>query len=176
MIITFVVALLALLLGAGIVAGVWRMQHRNEVRQASSEADLIRDRARREAQQLVQDAEVKAKERLLAREQALEKEWKNKRRDLSKQESDLAARDQQIERGQAQLKEQQNEFLAREKKLAQREEIVDKEKREAETLLKAQRSKLEEIAGLSTADAKAELLRQLEYDARKEATRIIKKV
>ncbi len=176
MIITLVVALLALLLGAGIVAGVWRMQHRNEVRQASSEADLIRDRARREAQQLLQDAEVKAKERLLAREQALEKEWKNKRKELSKLESDLAAREQQLERSQAQLKEQQNEFAAREKKLAQREEIVDKEKREAETLLKAQRSKLEEIAGLSTADAKAELLRQLEYDARKEATRIIKKV
>jgi len=173
---TIVLSLLAFLLGAGIVAGIVVLQRRSEVRQAQSEASLILSRARREAEKIRADAELAAKERLLAKDQAHEKEWKAKRKELSKLESELAAREQQNDRLQNQIKERQNELAAREKKLAQREEIVDKEKREAEALLKSQRSKLEEIAGLSTTDAKAELMRQLEYDARKDATRIIKKV
>jgi ribonuclease Y len=175
-ILTVVLIVLAFLLGAGIVAGVVALQRRNEVRQAQSEAAIILNRARREAEKITADAEVAARERFLAKEQAREKEWKQKRKELQALEAELLAREQQVDRTQNLLKERQNEYAAREKKLAQREEIVEKEKREAETLLKAQRAKLEEIAGLSTADAKAELLRQMEYDARKEATRIIKKV
>jgi ribonuclease Y len=173
----FVFALVAaFLLGAGVVGGIWWLQRRSEVRQASSEAATIVARAKREAVQIAADAEVSAKERLLAREQALEKEWKARRKELSKLESEVTGKEQSLDKALAQAKERLNEITNREKKLTQREEIVDKEKREAEALLKQQRTKLEEIAGLSTTDAKAELMRQLEYDARKDATRIIKKI
>lgn len=171
-----IVPILAFLLGLGVVGGIWAMQRRTEVRQASSEAAAIVARAKREAEKVVAGAEIAAKERLLARDQSLEKEWKNRRKELSKLESEVAGKEQQLDKSLTQAKERQNEIQNREKKLAQREEIVDKEKKEAEALLKGQRAKLEEIAGLTTTDAKAELMRQLEYDARKDATRIIKKI
>ncbi len=170
------VALLALLLGGAIVLGVVALQRRSEVRRAGTEAERIVAAAKREAEKVVAEAELQVKERMLAREQALEKDWKGKRKELSKLESELTGKEQQLEKSLLQAKDRQNELTNREKKLAEREEIVAKEKLQAETLLKSQRTKLEEIAGLSTADAKAELMRQLEYDARKEATRIIKKI
>lgn len=176
MITTLLIALLAFLLGAGVVSGLWALQRRSEKQQAGSEAERIISLAKRDAEKIVSEAELAAKERQLARDQAAEKEWKNKRRELSKIESDLAAKEQQLDRTAAQVKDRQNDVASREKKLVEREEIVAKEKKEAESLLKSQRAKLEEIAGLSTTDAKAELMRQLEYDARKEATRIIKKI
>ncbi len=176
MITAVVAAILAFLLGVGVVVVIVALQRRNEVRQAQSEAAMIETRAKREAEKILADAEVVAQERLLAKEEQAEKGWKNKRRELSKLESELTAKENHLDKTQVQLKERETDLDVREKKLAQREEFVDKEKHEAETLLKSQRAKLEEIAGLSTADAKAELLRQLEYDARKEATRIIKKI
>jgi ribonuclease Y len=173
---TLTLALIALLAGAGIVYGLVILQRRSEARNAGSEAQRILANAKREAEKLVSEMELAAKERILAREQALEKEWKAKRKEVSRLESELSSKEQQLEKAALQLKDRQNELQSREKKLIEKEEIVAKEKREAEVLLKSQRTKLEEIAGLSTADAKAELMRQLEYDARKEATRIIKKI
>jgi ribonuclease Y len=88
----------------------------------------------------------------------------------------LANKEQTLDKSLQQAKDRQNELTNRERKLTEKEEIVAKEKKEAEVLLKGQRAKLEEMAGLTTHDAKAELMRQMEYDARKEATRIIKKI
>lgn len=170
------VAVLAFLLGAGVVAGVVALQRRNEERHAQSEAALIVERAKREAEKILADGELSIKEKLLAREQNADRELKAKRKELGKLESELAAKERQVDKSQMQVQERLDQLTNKEKKLAEREVIVDKEKHEAEALLKQHRTKLEEIAGLTTADAKAELMRQLEYDARKEATRIIKKI
>jgi ribonuclease Y len=171
-----VIALLAFLLGAGVIYAVLTAQHRSEARHAGTEAQRIIAEAEREAEHKVAQAELASKERLLAKEQAAEKELRGKRKELSKLESDLAGKEQTLDKSLQQAKDRLNELTNRERKLAEKEEIVGREKKEAENLLKGQRAKLEEIAGLSTADAKAELLRQMEYDARKEATRIIKKI
>ncbi len=175
-VITLVIALVAFLLGAGVVYAILSVQRRNELRQAGTEAQRIVADAKREAETVVSVAELAAKERFLAREQVLEKEWKAKRKELSKLESELAGKEQTLDKSLQQAKDRQNDLTNRERKLTEKEEIVTKEKKEAENLLKGQRAKLEEMAGLTTADAKAELMRQLEYDARKEATRIIKKI
>jgi len=174
--ITLVIALAAFVLGAGVVYAILAAQRRSEVRHAATEAQRIIAQAEREAENKVAQAELASKEKLLAREQAAEKELRGKRKELSKLESDLAAKEQTLDKSLQQAKDRLNDLTNRERKLEEKEEIVGKEKKEAENLLKGQRAKLEEIAGLSTADAKAELMRQLEYDARKEATRIIKKI
>lgn len=174
--ITLVIALLAFLLGSGVVYAVLSVQRRNEIRHAATEAQRIIAEAKRQAEKVVAEAELASKERLLAKEQAAEKELRTKRKELSKLESDLAGKEQTLDKSLQQAKDRQNELTNRERKLTEKEEIVAKEKKEAEVLLKGQRAKLEEMAGLTTADAKAELMRQMEYDARKEATRIIKKI
>ncbi len=169
-------AVAAFLLGVGVVLGVLFLQRRAGVRRAESEAEIIIARAGSEAEKCLAEAEVAAKEKVLAASQSFEKEWQSKKRKLSSLESELVARENRLEKNRAVFRESRQDFAEREKKLAQREAIVNKEKREAESFLKQQRSKLEEVAGLSMVEAKAELLRQLEYDARKEATRIIKKI
>lgn len=168
------------LLGAGVGIGALLLYQealrRKGERLASDEARLILERARREAERIQAEAELKSKEKMLSREQALEKEWKAKRKELGLLESDLSSKEQALEKAQQIFKDRQRDVVSREQKIQQREEIVDREKKEAETLLKSHRAKLEEIAGLTAAEAKVELMRQMEYDARREATRIIKKI
>jgi ribonucrease Y len=175
-----IIYIVLVLLGAGVGAGlVWLYQsalRRKAERMATAEARLILERAKREAERTLAEAELKSKEKLLSREQALEKEWKGKRKELGRQESELASKELAVEKGQQALKDRQREVVSREQRVQQREEIVDREKHDAEALLKSHRSKLEEIAGLTAAEAKVELMRQMEYDARREATRIIKKI
>ena len=161
---------------AAAIMGYQAYLRRKSAKLASDEARLILERAKRESERITADAELASKEKLVAREQSLEKEWKAKRKELGRQESEISAKEQALEKSQQLAKERLREITSREQKLVQREEIVDKEKKEAETLLKSHRTKLEEIAGLSAAEAKVELMRQMEYDARREATRIIKKI
>lgn len=75
----------------------------------------------------------------------------------------------------------QNDLIALEKKLLEKEERLDSEKKELEkeeeklSELKDQyRQKLEKITSLSSEDAKAELLKQVEEKSAKEVARIIK--
>ncbi len=174
--VTIVIALVAFLLGAGAAGLIVFFQRRAETRQASSDAAKILAGARRESEKLLTDAEVRAKEKLLAQEQEQERAWKAKRKELAKLESDLEAEEQRQGKAAQQLQQRVHEAADREKKLAAREEQVEKEAREVEDALAIHRARLEQIAGLSAADAKAELMRQMEFDARRDATRIIKKV
>jgi len=174
--ITLVVGVLCFMAGAALALGLGYLQRRKEERLASSEARQILERARREAERLKTDAELASKERLLGLEQALEKQWKNKRKELSRQESELHAKEQSLEKEQQNLDNLQREAKLKDARVSQTLQTLDREKREVEELLRSHRTKLEEIAGLSASEAKAELLRQMEYDARREATRIIKKI
>ena len=120
-VITLVIALLAFLLGAGVTYAILSAQHRTEVRQAGTEAQRIVADAKREAEQIASAAELAAKERYLAREQTLEKEWKAKRKELSKLESDLAGKEQALDKSLQQAKDRQNELTNRERKLTEKE-------------------------------------------------------
>jgi len=174
--ITLLVALLAFVAGAAAVFLLLFVQRKREVKQASTEAQQILDRANRRAERVRTDAELEAKEKLLSAKKTSEKEWKAKRKELARQENDLANREQNLERDLLSAKNRLKEVQKGEQSLSKRLEAMEKDREEVDTLLKSHRTKLEEIAGLTAAEAKSELLRQMEYDARREATRIIKKV
>jgi len=171
-----VIALPAFLLGLGLYYLITFLQRRQGIHKAGQEAKNILSRAERAAEKRLADAEVEVAEKIISAEQAQQKQWAEKQRVLRQTESELLARENRLHNEMAQFEKRRKELEKREQKLQQREAIVDKEKKEVEGSLKQQRLKLEEIAGLTTLEAKAELMRQLEYDARKEATRIIKKI
>ncbi|HQO19015.1 MAG TPA: ribonuclease Y [Acidobacteriota bacterium] len=165
-----------LVLGAAITSVLYTLQKRSEIKKASSEASIILERAKQEAQRRFTEAELRGKEKLLAEEQALEKSWKQKRKDLAKIESDLEAKEEKIEGISQKLKEDKANFEQREKKHREEEERLKKLLRDAEDFSKVQKAKLEEIASMTSHEAKIELMRQMEAESRKEAARIIKKI
>lgn len=171
-----IIAILAFLAGAGVVSLFSSWQRRVEARQASGEAARILDAARREAERIQTDADLAARERHLAREQDQDRAWQAKRKELSKLESELEAQEQRLEKLDAQLKGRAGDLTGKERKVALREEQLERDAKEVEDQLKIHRARLEEIAGMSSAEAKAELMRQMEFDARRDSARLIKRV
>lgn len=171
-----IIGVLLLLLGSGITALIFTIMRRSEIKRASSEALIIIERAKQEAQRILTESELKIKEKLLLEEQNLERQWKAKRKELSRIESELESKEERLDRLTNKLREDQNQLELREKKFRENEERIKSLLKEAEDFSKVQRTKLEEIASMTSSEAKIELMKQLESEAKKEAARIIKKI
>ena len=78
------VGLLLVLAGAGIASVFYAIHKRSEVKKASSEAIIIIERAKQEAERIITEAEIKMREKLLNEEQNLERQWKVKRKELQR--------------------------------------------------------------------------------------------
>ncbi len=144
------------------------------VKQYLAESRL--ESARTKVQQMLAEAEARAKEiELAARDEgirmrdAVEKELERKRRELEKQEERLQARLENIDRRLEQLEK-------REKRLNQRQSLLDKKQSELEEMEAQRLKELERIAGLTVEEAKELLLQTVEQDARQDMARIIREV
>ncbi len=170
------VGLLLVLAGAGIASVFYAIHKRSEVKKASSEAIIIIERAKQEAERIITEAEIKMREKLLNEEQNLERQWKVKRKELQKLEADLESKDDRLEKLSLKLKEDALSLEAREKKFKEDNDKLQKLLKEAEDFARIHRSKLEEIASMSSNEAKVELMKLMENEAKKESARIIKKI
>ena len=127
-----------------------------------------------------QKAELDAKEHLLKAREAVDEEVARRRNEIVDLEKRLLTKEEALDRkiGTAEKREQDAEN--RSKNLDKREKNVDEieaeARKEAELLVAAQRAKLEQIAGLTTEQAKKDLIRDLENEARLEATGLIRRI
>ena len=117
-----IIGVILLLLGSGVTAFIFSMLRRSEIKRASSEALIIVERAKQEAQRIITESELKVKEKLLIEEQNLERQWKAKRKELSKLESELESKEERLDRLTQKLKDDQTQLELREKKFREAEE------------------------------------------------------
>jgi len=149
-------AILAALLGGGVVAGaafyiVGRVQRRTvdaTARAAAAESERLLDEAR-------QRVVLAAKEELMHAREAWEEEARRRRRDIER-------REEQLEQKLAALEARDRELVRRDQALHERDKALAGKELEA-------RARLEQIGGLTAQEAKQELLRRLEDEARNEA-------
>ncbi|MFQ5791495.1 MAG: ribonuclease Y, partial [Acidobacteriota bacterium] len=64
----------------------------------------------------------------------------------------------------------------RESRLTEQEDQVERARQEHQQLLREQRQQLERVAGLTVDDAKRQLLRTLEQDARRDAAKLVRRI
>lgn len=129
-----------------------------------------------DAQKQIAEAEARAKDIILrAKDEALryrdevDNELKKKRVDLQREDERLRHRRESIDRRQ-EMQEQ------REKKLEKKEKDLDRIRETLEANEAKQLQELQRISGLSTEDAKAILLQQVEKDTRQDAARLIREI
>lgn len=175
-IIYILIGIFLVLLGVVISSLVYHFIRKNEIKKASSEAQIIIERAKEEAQRIIREAELKTKEKLIHLEQNLEREWKNKRKELLKLESELEAKEEKLDKLNQKLKEQELALEFREKKVKEAEARSNQLLKEAEEIHRVERTRLEQISQMTAYEAKLELMKQMENEAKREATRIIKKI
>jgi len=122
-----------------------------------------------EAEARAKDIILKAKDEALRYRDEVDNDLKKKRVDLQREDERLRHRRESIDRRQ-EMQEQ------REKKLEKKEKDLDHIRETLEANEAKQLQELQRISGLTTEEAKAILLQQVEKDTRQDAARLIREI
>jgi ribonuclease Y len=158
--------------------------HREKLlEEARQEAQRLRTRGEQEAESIRKESELKAKEQALQARQEAEKLLTERQNTLEKQEQRLQSRETGLQTKEESLdkKIQQVDQKTKDLDTLTEKRKADLEKLEAQQveakqLVEAQAKRLEEIAGLTRDEAKKELIGQLEYAAKMDAAKLVRRI
>jgi ribonuclease Y len=165
-----VIAVVATALIVGVLAFAAGYLMQKNFANAQIKARLIEaEKQRVEAEAQAKDTILKAKDDALKVRDEAETEIKKKRLDLQREDERLRHRREAIDRRQEMLE-------AREKKIDKKEKDLDRIRESLEQSQTKQLQELQRISGLTTEEAKALLLQQVEKDTRQDAARLIREI
>jgi ribonuclease Y len=169
-------ALVAIIIGlaGGYVAA--RILDKSRIESAKTQADELKKAAEKEAETIKRQALLEAKDKLFQARSELENEIKERRAELSARESRLLKKEENLERKASQLEGKESALIKHEKEIDSGYKRAKEKEREADNLVKKQQEKLEQLAGLSSSEAKEILLQKVEDETRIESARIIRQI
>ncbi len=139
------------------------------IRSAEEAARRIIEQASKEAEAKKREVIVEAKDEAFRIKREAEREIREQRAELQRLERRLEQREESLERKSEALEQQQ-------KALAAKEQEITRAREEAAALLARHQQELERLSGLTAEQAREQLLRQVEEQARTDALKIIKKI
>jgi ribonucrease Y len=168
----------ALIFLGGAVAGLlfWQWKERKSRAATFAEAACLRESAQREAESARREARLSANEDLLKAREELERSFSERRRELDATERRLAEREALINRQLEGLVDTERKVKAQEEELRLRAGELEKRRSELERLAAQRRDELARVAGLSPADARAALLKEVEQEALRDANALARHV
>ena len=155
----------------GIVIGIVYRKKVGEAAIGSAEekAKQILDEAAKAAETKKKEALLEAKEDILRQKTEADRDIKERRKEVSRLESRAVAKEEALDKKYESL-EKKEETLN--KKIKENTELTE----EIEKLKQAQKEKLEQIAGLTAEEAKAELLEKIEAEVRHDEAAKIREI
>lgn len=158
----------------GFAAGWFVYQSRHQkasetIRNADQEAVNIINDAIKSAEAKKREVLVEAKEEIHKERSVYEQEVKERRAELSKQERRLQSKEENLDR-------KTDAIEKKEEKLQNRLAAAERTREETERIRQAQQDELERISGLTTEDAKAYLIHQVESEVTHEEAVKIKEI
>jgi len=145
-------------------------------RVAQADAERITADARRAAESARTDAVLAGKMETLALREEIEKETQGRRDEWARQDRRAEERERTHDRRQEQLAALEASAQARDAAITAREQGVAAREQEIDALKAEQSKRLEQIAGLSAEEARRELLRQAEENARSDAAALVRDI
>ena len=161
-IITVIVAIVALLLGAGICFLIFRYSAAGVLRKAEEEAEIIK-----------KNKIVEAKEKFIALKLEHENHVRQAEQKLHQQEQRVQQRDQQLNQKQSEVQRAQNELNTQRQNVENQQKALERKTQEIDRLHKAAEQQLEQISGLSAEEAKKQLVDALKDEAKTAAMAFI---
>jgi len=164
--------------GISILVGyLWRKYiGERTIKSAEKKAKEIIQEAEDFASKKKREIDIEAKELLYRLRSDFEKETKNKRKELQFQEKRLQQKELAIERKAEIIELKEEELSKRERELQRREEEIKNKEMEYAKLIEEEKRKLEAISGITKEEAKNQLLKLMEEEARKEAIKLQQKI
>ena len=175
-IISVLVGVLGLVLGF-VLNGVFQ-RNRDASKRSEAEEHLrqVTQNAERDAEHILKEAKIEAKDLLFQAKSDLERKEKDKRAELAAVEKKLYQREEAFERKYSGLEKREEDTRKREKTLTQREEGLANKEIACEQIVKEHRQALERVAGMTVEEAKRQLLNEIESEARLDAALLSKRL
>ncbi|HYM60536.1 MAG TPA: ribonuclease Y [Thermoanaerobaculia bacterium] len=155
---------------------VYRRRAEAQLQDARRNADRIVEDARKSAEARAKESDLETKEKLLQMRSDFDRQAQQRREEIKSVEKRLQQKEENVDRKTQQLESRIAEVEKRDRALGDREEKVEERENELDALVEAQRHKLEQISGLTADEARRELIRGIENEARLEAAHIIKRI
>lgn len=156
---------------AGVVLG-WLIRWlyaRFQLSSSEQRAERLKRDAEKDAEALKKEKILETKDELLRERNEQERVLRDQRTELQRFEKRLLQKEENLESKLASVERQQNSFAERERVITDREQELGKQE-------ESWREELERISGLTAEEAKRQLIRSLENDARHEAQGLLNKI
>ena len=143
---------------------------------AREEAKAILEKAKTEANQLTQKATAEARERSRHFEEEFDRQTRERQKKINEMERRLVNKEENLERRFQAMERREREFSGRERRVYQREKDLDLQEEKLIGLIKKQTEELERISGLTQEEAKTQLIKKIEDEARLEAVQVMRRI
>jgi ribonuclease Y len=148
-------------------------RERSEIR---SQADRALAEANRAAEAKLREASIEAKERVLSAQAEFDKTVQTRRQEIAALEKRVLQKEENLDRKLAQQERREEDYGRKEKALADSQKRVEESQAEVGRTLDEQRRRLEQISGLTAVDAKRDLVKSIENEARVEAAGLMRRI
>ena len=172
----FIAAVVAYVFGRQSWRKVETTEQQRALVAAEEGAARVLDEAKREAETLRRSAIVSGKEEVLQLRESHEQDVRQRRVDIEREEKRALERESQLDRARESLESREQEVQRRGTELGRRESEATSKEQELDKLIAEERRKLEQLAGLSADQAKAELIRRLEDEALADAASRLREI
>lgn len=169
MVITIIIGVAALIVGALVGFVIFRFVAKSKYRQIVNEAG-------KEAEVIKQKKLLEVKEKFLNKKAELEKEVQQRNQQIQQQENRLKQREISLNQRQDDLNRKKNELETDRKRLENQQIGLSKREEELKVLEAQEREKLEAIGGLSAEEARDRLVESLKDEAKSNAASYINEI
>ena len=177
---SFAIAIAVGLAVAGVVGGIAyatiKKKYATLEKAARGEADRVLADATKAAEAKRREASIEAKEKVLAASAEFEKTVTARRQEIQVLEKRVLQKEENLDRKLATQERREEEYARKEKAVADTQKRADEIRAEAERLVDEQKKRLEQISGLTAVDAKRDLIKSIENEARVEAAGIMRRI
>jgi ribonuclease Y len=152
------------------------MMERRNLELRKSEAQAIIEVAKKEAEKIRIEGELKAKDITEKTKAEIERYMRERQKEFSKIEKRLQNREEVIDRKYESLERREAEISRKEREISIKEKNLDEKQKELDSIIEEAKKKVEEIAGMTQEAAKRELISMIENEARHEAAKRLKQI
>ena len=143
---------------------------------AKEVAKRLIEEAEKRAEILKKEALLQTKDKFYQEKAEFEKETMEKRQEIQNLEKRIIQRESHLDKKIELLDTKETDINRREKTLIQQEKTIQEQEKKVTALLEKQRTQLENIAKMSSEEAKRLLMESMENEAKHEAAKGIKKI
>jgi ribonuclease Y len=141
-----------------------------------TEAERALADARKQADSKLREADIEAKEKVLAARVEFDKTIQARRQEIATLENRVQQKEENLDRKLSQQERRDEEFSRKEKAVGDAQKKLEEAQAETQKVIEEQRKRLEQIAGLTAVDAKRDLVKSVENEARIESAGLIRRI